>query len=136
MDHHTWTLEILMSPKNYFEMANELVDLRTQFDYLTLAMEGILPMLFVVWELWVSTSPSYFTLVSSLYKICALIWRFARRWYLEREVRAWKKYVSSMGGPFISTNDPKYQPFVYADGMLRALGHLARLAEESTERPQ
>lgn len=130
------TLEILMSPKNYFEMADELVEIRTQLGQFAIATEGVVPMLFVVWELWISTSPSYLTLVSSLYKVCALLWRFARRWYLERQLAAWKSVVSRMGGPFIFTNDPTYQPFVYADGMLRVLGHLAWLAEKGAERAQ
>ena len=36
---------------------------------------------------------------------------------LSHEVSEWMRHVREMGGPFISTNDPKYQAFVYAHTM-------------------
>ena len=37
--------------------------------------------------------------------------------------------VSSMlGGPFIRTNDPEYEPYVYADAIVRAQSGMLRLS--------
>ncbi len=38
---------------------------------------------------------------------------------LREKVDNWKMKVKSVGGPWISTNDPDYHVFVYADGMER-----------------
>jgi hypothetical protein len=38
---------------------------------------------------------------------------------LSRKIKQWKSIVNREGGPFISTNDPEYHVFVYADGMQR-----------------
>jgi len=38
---------------------------------------------------------------------------------ITQETLEWKKFVQTAGGPFISTNDPTYHMYVYADGMQR-----------------
>ena len=46
-----------------------------------------------------------------------------REWFryfeLSARLKQWKKIVNNSGGPIISTNDPEYHVFVYADGMQR-----------------
>jgi len=45
---------------------------------------------------------------------------------ITQETLEWKKFVQSAGGPFISTNDPMYHLYVYADGMQRLKNSLFR----------
>ena len=46
-----------------------------------------------------------------------------REWLRYRELSSrisqWRDMVKNVGGPFISTNDPEYHIYVYADGMQR-----------------
>ena len=58
--------------------------------------------------------------------------------YLEirKKIHEWKEIVHSAGGPFISTNDDVYQPYVYADGMQRLHNNLLGLPKERTKRVQ
>jgi len=38
---------------------------------------------------------------------------------LEQKVESWKTTIRSLGGPWISANNPDLHTFVYADGMER-----------------
>jgi hypothetical protein len=71
------------------------------------------------------------------------IYRMVEDWkqyirYLEirSKIREWKELVRSVGGPFISTNDPTYQCYVYADGMQRLHNRLFGLSKECAKRLQ
>jgi hypothetical protein len=128
-----------MSPKNYFQIADEYVSLQkifsrdTLLEKLELWIEMIISpvimllMSCVKWEI-----PDMFQLMS-LQK-CAQLWK---DWFRMRELRSeihiWISLVRSIGGPFISTNDAEYHVFVYADAMQR-LHDILLVTKESTKR--
>lgn len=49
---------------------------------------------------------------------------------IRKKIHEWKELVRSVGGPFISTNDDLYQPYVYADGMQRLHNNLLGLTKK------
>jgi hypothetical protein len=69
------------------------------------------------------------------------IYRMVEDWkqyirYLEirSKIREWKELIRSVGGPFISTNDPTYQSYVYADGIQRLHNRLFGFPKERAKR--
>ena len=72
-----------------------------------------------------------FTILSSIYNVelpsmlsifgfykCIFLWiEWVVYKELTEEVKTWIQHVRRIGGPFISTNDPTYQSFVYAHTM-------------------
>jgi hypothetical protein len=53
---------------------------------------------------------------------CWQLWKQLFRYQeLLAEVWYWKLVVRLVGGPWISTNDPDYHNFVYADAMTRLM---------------
>jgi hypothetical protein len=131
--------QILMSPKNYFEMADEYVSLQkifsrdTLLEKLELWIEMVIsPLIMIVMTIWNSTAPDMFQMMS-LQK-CFQLWKdWFRMRELRSEIHTWISLVRSIGGPFISTNDAEYHVFVYADAMQR-LHDLLLVTKESTKR--
>jgi hypothetical protein len=119
------TLHFLMNKENYFEVAEEFLQLQTIFikhtllDKISLWIELLISptIMFLLW-LYTKQPPSFFAIMG-LYKTVEL-WQ---KWFRFRElaigVREWTNIVRAIGGPFISTNDAKYHIYVYADGMQR-----------------
>lgn len=74
------------------------------------------PFITIISSIYSSELPGIFSLLG-FYK-CAWFWI---EWFvykdLAHEVSLWIHHVRSIGGPFISTNDPMYQSFVYAHAM-------------------
>jgi hypothetical protein len=135
---HTKT--IITNSSAYFSIAEEYVELQNTF-----LCENILQKV----NLWIDMviHPIY-TLISSIMsgetpsmlfffsvKKCIDLWQ---KWFRHRElsevIREWKKVVSSVGGPFITTNDPTYHVFVYADAMTRLHTALLSTSEKCAKR--
>ena len=66
----------------------------------------------------------------SLHKTISLWTQWFQFKTLTYEIREWTSIVRSIGGPFISSNDPTYHMFVYADGMQRVWDSLFVLPEK------
>jgi hypothetical protein len=117
--------QLLMSPSNYFSIADEYVSLQkifsrdTLLEKLELWIEMVIsPLIMFVMMIWNWKSPDMFQMMS-LQK-CAQLWKdWFRMRELRDEIHTWMRTVRSIGGPFIATNDAEYHVFVYADGMQR-----------------
>jgi len=118
-------LFIALEGGNYFEKAEEYISLHAKFNpesfisKISLWIEMIVgPLVTIITAIIEQKPPSIFS-VMSFYN-CLNTWL---DWFgykqLQYEVGEWIKIVRSIGGPFIRTNDPTYQPYVYADNMQR-----------------
>ena len=114
---------LVLRPGTYFEDADNYVRLRKIYspdDFLSkisIWFEMIVsPLITIVSSIYSSELPGVFSLLG-FYK-CVWLWI---EWIvykdLAHEVSLWVHHVRSIGGPFISTNDPNYQSFVYAHAM-------------------
>jgi len=115
---------ILLEP-NYFEKADKHVELSRVFlkdhwwESLSTWIDMIVyPLLSLLYFLYFQEQPTIFTMMS-FYKAFTLWSQWFEFQELNQDIREWTKIVRSIGGPFISTNDPTYHVFVYADGMER-----------------
>jgi hypothetical protein len=91
----------------------------TAIEIASLWLEMVIsPLASLLYCLWYKVSPSIFTILS-LQKTLQLWSDWFRFKYLAAEIREWTNIVRSIGGPFISTNDPLYHIYVYADAMQR-----------------
>ena len=61
-------------------------------------------------------SPFYVFSLVKTYQLWIDWFRFKE---LGQTIKEWTKIVKSLNGPWISTNNPDYHVFVYADGMER-----------------
>ena len=131
--------QLLMSPSNYFSIADEYLSLQKIFSRDTLLEKldlwivmVISPLIMFVMMIWNWKAPDMFQMMS-LQK-CAQLWK---DWFRMRELRTqihmWMKIVRSIDGPFIATNDAEYHVFVYADAMQRLRDSLL-VTKESTKR--
>jgi hypothetical protein len=76
------------------------------------------PLITIVTSIWKTELPSIFS-VYSFYKTFIIWAEWLQYRVLQAEIHEWKRLVKSIGGPFISTNEPLYHSYVYADGMER-----------------
>lgn len=76
------------------------------------------PLLTIVTSIWNKELPSVFSLYS-FYKTFTIWAEWFEYTVLQSEIHEWKRLVKSIGGPFVSTNEPLYHSYVYADGMER-----------------
>jgi hypothetical protein len=74
-------------------------------------------------------TPTVFSMLG-FHKAITLWSQWIRYKTLTYEIREWKNIVRSIGGPFISSNDPTFHVFVYADGMQRIWNSLFILSKE------
>jgi hypothetical protein len=116
---------IILHPNSYFEFADEFVRLQSIFikdstlEIASLWLDMVVsPLVSLLYCMYYQLSPSIFTILS-LQKTLTLWSDWFRFKYLASEIREWTNIVRSIGGPFISTNDPLYHIYVYADGMQR-----------------
>jgi len=127
---------MILNGSNYFASADEFVTLQRIFTHdsvyesVSLWFDMIIsPLLTILHSLWKQTYPSIFTLLS--FQKCAELWKqWVRFQELKAYVREWMNIIRSIGGPFISSNDPEYHVFVYADGMQRLHHALCALISE------
>lgn len=134
---------LLLNGPDYFSLADEYVTLQKIFvkddvyETVSLWFDMIIsPILTILHSIWKQAYPSFLTLMS--FQKCVNLWK---QWFrfqdLKKQVREWMNIVRSIGGPFISSNDPEYHMFVYADGMQRLHHALsAAIAEKRAKRLQ
>lgn len=115
---------ILLNQSNYFKLVEEFTNLQKVFDCeslhdkLMLWFEMIISPLITIVQSIMNGSMSFFSILG--FKKTAELWKDWFRWKeLQNIIRKWVNIVKSVGGPFISTNDPNYHMFVYADAMVR-----------------
>jgi hypothetical protein len=115
---------MILNIKPYFELAEEYVELQKKFltentfQWVSLTIEMILQPLFILGKIIYSNTFSMFDVIG-IHKIISLWLNWFKYKQLNTEIREWTRIVRSIGGPFISTNDPTYHMYVYADGMQR-----------------
>jgi hypothetical protein len=121
---------ILLHSTNYFQIAEEFVNLHTLFKQETLFetlnfwIDMILYPLYIVFStLWFEQPIGIFT-VLSIHKAVSKWQQYIRFLQLREQTDEWKRLIQSIGGPFISTNDETYHMYVYADGMQRSYNTL------------
>lgn len=131
--------DILLRPTNYFEIADEYVELQdiflkeSWFEKLGIWMDMIFyPIFSFIMYFMYGQTPSIFTMLS-LHKTITLWTQWYRFKVLTFEIREWMNLIRSIGGPFISTNDPTYHVFVYADAMQRVQNELLGLTKKGTK---
>jgi len=115
----------LLTDNDYFETAEEFVQMNKVFTKDSL-LERIMiwvdmvisPLITLLTALYYGEAPSIFTMMG-LYKTISLWNDWIYFQILKSEIHEWMDIVRSIGGPFISTNDPTYHAYVYADGMQR-----------------
>jgi hypothetical protein len=76
------------------------------------------PLMTIVTAIWNMEMPGVFS-IYSFYKTFNIWAEWFEYTVLQHEIHEWKRLVKSIGGPFISTNEPLYHSYVYADGMER-----------------
>lgn len=131
---------LLLHGPDYFSLADEYVTLQKIFikentlDTIGLWFDMVVsPILTILHSIWKQVMPSVFTVMS--FQKCMTLWK---QWFrfkdLQKQVREWMNIVRSIGGPFISSNDPDYHVFVYADAMQRL--HSGLISKKGTKRLQ
>jgi len=113
--------KMILLESDYFEKADKYVELSRVFlkeswlEKLSLWIDMVIHPIYL---LYIFEKPTIMFMFS-LYK-CINIWL---DWFefqmLNADLREWVNIVRFIDGPFISTNDPTYHVFVYADGMER-----------------
>jgi len=133
---------LILDSTSFFETAEEYVRLQTMFlkethlEKLMLWIEMLIsPLISIIMCFYNETPPSIFTMMG-FHKTFTLWADWVSYTLLSAEIAKWTSIVRSVGGPFISTNDPTYHVFVYADGMERLRSGLlrTRLAEKGAKR--
>jgi hypothetical protein len=121
---------IILHSTNYFQIAEEFVNLHTLFKQETLFetlnfwIDMIFYPLYIVCStLWFEQPIGIFT-VLSIHKAVSKWQQYIRFLQLHEQTNEWKGLIQSIGGPFISTNDETYHMYVYADGMQRSYNRL------------
>jgi hypothetical protein len=115
----------LSNKPTYFAIADEYVELQTKFLKDTFLSEITLWMDMIFYPLYTLISVLFFgsdvTVFTGL-TIQKTIQHW-KDWFrykeLSAKLREWTSIARSIGGPFISTNDPTYHVYVYADAMTR-----------------
>jgi hypothetical protein len=115
--------KIKIPKEPYFELADEYVELKAKFvcdgvlDSLYLWFDMLIYPLYVFIRLcMLDFSPMY---IFALVKTYQLWIDWLRLRVLQEKVDSWMEIVRSVGGPWISANNPDFHAFVYADGMER-----------------
>jgi len=117
------TRKLQIPTDNFFKIADEYVELKEKFiceGMMELAYQWFdmvfYPIYIVIRLCMLDFSPMY---ALSLMKTYQLWIDWFRLRELEAKVESWKEIVRSVGGPWISCNNPDFHSFVYADGMER-----------------
>jgi hypothetical protein len=125
---------LILNKKKYFALADEYIGLQqlfktdTFYEKLSLFMELVGS--FLMSLLFRSSSMN---LSVSFYKTFMKWKEYIRYLNLKEQISEWKQIIKSVGGPYISTNDETYLPYVYADGMQRLHDRLFGLSKESAK---
>jgi hypothetical protein len=128
--------KIKIPEEPYFSQAEEFVNLQeifivdSFFASISLWIDMIFYPLYVIYKLCMQDfSPMFIISLTKTYRLWIDWFRFHE---LGKTIKSWKETVNKVGGPWISTNDPTYHVYVYADGMerlshsIKLLGHRTR----------
>ena len=117
--------QIILNKVDYFEIAENYAQLRKKFNpdgylgIISLWVEMVIsPIITFVMAIYNQEAPGIFNMLS-LHKTITLWQDWFEYQTLTKHVHRWMNIVRSIGGPFISTNDPDYHAYVYADAMQR-----------------
>jgi Na+-translocating ferredoxin:NAD+ oxidoreductase RnfG subunit len=117
--------QIILNKVDYFETAEIYAQLSKKFNpdgylgIISLWVEMIIsPIVTFVMAIYNQEAPGIFSMLS-LHKTITLWQEWFEYQTVKKHVHGWMNIVRSIGGPFISTNDPDYQAYVYADTMQR-----------------
>lgn len=130
----TKNLEVLNEP--YFALADEYVELKAKFvcedvfETIYLWFDMLLYPIYIVIRLCMQDFSV--TYIFALTKTYQLWFDWLRLQEIEAKVNYWKLVVRSIGGPWISSNNPDLHVFVYADGMERI--RLARSFQKTVKK--
>lgn len=117
--------KLILNDSDYFEIAEQYTQLNTKFNpdgYLgkiSLWVEMIVSPIVTFIMMIVNQEPPGIFNMLSFHKTITLWQDWFEYQDLKRHVHRWMNIVRSIGGPFIATNDPVYQAYVYADAMQR-----------------
>lgn len=114
------TQYLLWNARNYFNDAEEYIRLLDTFEEISIwtIFDMVYPIFLILITIVTKKGPDIFSLLG-LHKTIVIWKSYFTFLSLERHFREWKAIVNAVGGPFISTNDVRYMPYVYADGMQR-----------------
>ena len=112
---------LLFNTKNYFQNAEEFIRLEKIHknpSWLLLIDMWVTPIIFIFNIIITHSLPNVLS-VMSLYKTFRSWFDYFKYVDMRNDCIRWKLIVDSFDGPFIATNDVRYMPYVYADGMQR-----------------
>lgn len=115
---------LILNDRDYFDLAEEHIRLEQIFKKeglgrLVLWVDMIVyPLVMIFTTIWYGQDINIFT-VMTIHKTVTMWIDWFQYYNITQETHEWKKFVQNAGGPFISTNDPTYHMYVYADGMQR-----------------
>ena len=112
---------LISNAKNYFAEAEDFVTLTEKFlvPGWDVWFEMILSPLIMVLMCIYTRSPPDILSAMSIYKTIQIWLEWLKYKTVKARLMEWKQIVDASGGPFISTNNPNYLAYVYADGMQR-----------------
>lgn len=115
---------MLTPPKNPFQLAERYIQLRKQCeseswgDRIILANEMITGPLITLFLLLIGSVDAFMVISTSMNAFKA--WQAWEEFHALRSVIYDMSLITAKaGGPFITTNDPQYYPYVLADAMVR-----------------
>jgi hypothetical protein len=103
---------------DFFKETNEYIELRKKFSGFMPWIDMIVSPLVTIITFFVYGNYDMFGFLS-FGKALMVFREWLRYRHLSNSISKWREIVKKEGGPFISTNDPAYHVFVYADGMQR-----------------
>jgi hypothetical protein len=108
----------LENSTDFFKETHEYFELRRKFKSIMPWVDMIVgPLITIISFIYYG---SYDMLSALSFAKAGMVFReWLRYIQLSRKISEWKGIVNQNGGPIISTNDPEYHVFVYADGMQR-----------------
>lgn len=131
---------LVLNKKKYFSTAEEYVGLQQLFqketvlEKLSIVFDMVIYPLFTLGSIILYNQEIGLLTVLSIQKTVSIWFNWIRYMELSQEINEWKNIVRSIGGPFISCNDPTYHVYVYADGMQRLHDRLFVLPKKGTKR--
>ena len=103
---------------DFFKDTHEYFELRRKFRSIMPWVDMVVGPLITIISFIMYGSYDMFSAVGFV-KALMVFREWLKYYELSRKIKQWKTIVKMSGGPFISTNDPEYHVFVYADGMQR-----------------
>jgi hypothetical protein len=107
--------------KPYFQEAEEFIALSDTYGkQYNMAMFDmyVSPLLMVLTILYTKKRPNAVSLLG-LHRIIQSWIDYFRYIELRKRFHHWNQIINAVGGPYISTNDPTYHPYVIAEAMYR-----------------